>query len=187
MAVNVFNTSVTNENLSRHEMLSWVNANLQSQIGKVEELGTGAAYCQMMDMLFPGENLLRVEFYQEKVISGLVPIKRVKFECKLEHESINNFKLLQASFKKMNVDQVTFYLGLVISLMYPILLQTVDVDKLIKQKFQDNFEFLQWFKKFFDANYTGVEYDALEVRGGANLGSGSGKMGRAPQRSAMPG
>ena len=71
--------------------------------------------------------------------------------------------------------------------MYPILLQTVDVDKLIKQKFQDNFEFLQWFKKFFDANYTGVEYDALEVRGGTNLGSGSGKMGRAPQRSAMPG
>ena len=71
--------------------------------------------------------------------------------------------------------------------MYPILLQTVDVDKLIKQKFQDNFEFLQWFKKFFDANYTWVEYDALEVRGGASLGSGSGKMGRAPQRSAMPG
>ena len=55
MAVNVFNTSVTNENLSRHEMLAWVNGNLQSQIGKVEELGTGAAYCQMMDMLFPGE------------------------------------------------------------------------------------------------------------------------------------
>ena len=54
MAVNVFNTSVTNENLSRHEMLAWVNANLQSQIAKVEELGTGAAYCQLMDMLFPG-------------------------------------------------------------------------------------------------------------------------------------
>ena len=56
MAVNVFNTSVTNENLSRHEMLAWVNANLQSQIGKVEELGTGAAYCQLMDMLFPGKH-----------------------------------------------------------------------------------------------------------------------------------
>ena len=36
-------------------MLAWVNTNLQSQLGKVEELGTGAAYCQMMDMLFPGE------------------------------------------------------------------------------------------------------------------------------------
>ena len=61
----------------------------------------------------------------------------------------------------------------------------MDVDKLIKQKFQDNFEFLQWFKKFFDANYTGVEYDALEVRGGVSLGSG--KKGRAQQRTAMPG
>ena len=27
------------------------------------------------------------------------------------------------------------------------------MDKLSKQKFQDNFEFLQWYKKFFDANY----------------------------------
>merc|ERR1719150_441999 len=102
---------------------------------------------------------------------GLVPIKRVKFECKLEHESINNFKLLQASFKKMNVDQ------------------TVDVDKLIKQKFQDNFEFLQWFKKFFDANYTGEEYCALEVRGGVSLGSGRGGGARLQSRpaTAVPG
>ena len=35
-------------------MLAWVNGNLQSQFGKIEELGTGAAYCQFMDMLFPG-------------------------------------------------------------------------------------------------------------------------------------
>ena len=32
-------------------------------------------------------------------------------------------------------------------------MKAVDVDKLSKQKFQDNFEFLQWYKKFFDANY----------------------------------
>ena len=38
--------------------------------------------------------------------TGLVPIKRVKFDSKLDHEKINNFKLLQAAFKKMNVDQV---------------------------------------------------------------------------------
>lgn len=37
---------------------------------------------------------------------GIVPLKRVKFNSKLEHENINNFKLLQAAFKKMNVDQV---------------------------------------------------------------------------------
>lgn len=29
---------------------------------------------------------------------------------------------------------------------------------------QDNFEFLQWFKKFFDANYDGREYNPLEMR-----------------------
>ena len=55
--------------------------------------------------------------------------------------------------------------------------QDVDVDKLSKQKFQDNFEFLQWLKKFFDANYTGIEYDALEARGGAALGLGRGGGG----------
>jgi len=139
MAVNVYNTSMTNENLSRHEMLAWVNENLQSQFGKIEELGTGAAYCQFMDMLFPGS----------------VPMKRVKYNSKLEHEYISNFKILQAAFKKMKIDQV------------------VEVGKLTKQKFQDNFEFLQWFKKFFDANYSGDEYDAFEARGGAQMGNGS--------------
>jgi microtubule-associated protein, RP/EB family len=47
------------------------------------------------------------------------------------------------------------------------------VDKLIKGRFQDNFEFLQWFKKFFDSNYDGREYDATEARFGIQLGSGA--------------
>lgn len=55
MAVNVFSTSATVENLSRHDMLAWVNDCLQSSFTKVEELCTGAAYCQFMDMLFPGK------------------------------------------------------------------------------------------------------------------------------------
>ena len=46
------------------------------------------------------------------------------------------------------------------------------MDKLIKGRFQDNFEFLQWFKKFFDANFDGSPYDALEARGGEVLGLG---------------
>lgn len=48
------------------------------------------------------------------------------------------------------------------------------MDKLIKGRFQDNFEFLQWFKKFFDANYDGSPYDAAEVREGGPLGQGPG-------------
>ena len=44
--------------------------------------------------------------------------------------------------------------------------QIVPVDKLIKGRFQDNFEFIQWFKKFFDANYDGAPYDAVAARAG---------------------
>lgn len=152
MAVNVYATSGTTDNLSRHDMLNWVNDCLQTRFGKIEEMCTGAAYCQFMDMLFPGS----------------VHLKKVKFNTKLEHEYINNFKVLQASFKKMQVDKI------------------VPVDRLIKGKFQDNFEFLQWFKKFFDANYGGQEYDALEMRGGEPVGDSSkagARVGVAAPRS----
>jgi hypothetical protein len=38
---------------------------------------------------------------------------------------------------------------------------------LVKGKFQDNFEFIQWFKKFFDANYTEAQdYDPVAARDG---------------------
>lgn len=126
MAVNVYSTNVTTENLSRHDMLLWVNDCLSAQFNKIEELctgkwkivwldlfvhktqyvvkskmltaivyslrhSTGSAYCQYMDMLFPGS----------------VPMKRVKFRTNLEHEYIQNFKILQGAFKKMNVDKVS--------------------------------------------------------------------------------
>lgn len=38
------------------------------------------------------------------------------------------------------------------------------MDRLIKLKFQDNLEFLQWMKKFWDANYPGGRYDAISRR-----------------------
>ncbi|XP_063977497.1 microtubule-associated protein RP/EB family member 1 isoform X3 [Diachasmimorpha longicaudata] len=160
MAVNVYATNVTTDNLSRHDMLAWVNDCLQSSFSKIEELCTGAAYCQFMDMLFPNS----------------VPLKRVKFRTNLEHEYIQNFKILQGGFKKMNVDKI------------------VPIDRLTKGRFQDNFEFLQWFKKFFDANYSGNEgYDALTMRGGEPMGSGgnnaprgSGLTKRTSPRDAPP-
>merc|ERR1712083_544656 len=88
-----------------------------------------------------------------------VQLKKVKFRTKLEHEYIQNFKVLQAAFKRMTVDKI------------------VPVDKLIKGRFQDNFEFLQWFKKFFDANNQGQDYDPVAARGGGTeLNSGNGAM-----------
>jgi hypothetical protein len=38
---------------------------------------------------------------------GSVIMKRIKFKTNLEHEYIQNFKILQAAFKKMNVDKVS--------------------------------------------------------------------------------
>merc|ERR1719270_890005 len=93
-----------------------------------------------------------------------VQLKKVKFRTKLEHEYIQNFKVLQASFKRMQVDKI------------------VPVDRLIKGRFQDNFEILQWFKKFFDANYQGGDYDPVGARGGIILDSGNG----AAPTSRMP-
>lgn len=40
------------------------------------------------------------------------------------------------------------------------------MEKLVKGRFQDNLDFIQWFKKFFDANYDGKEYDPVEARQG---------------------
>nr|XP_023996477.1 microtubule-associated protein RP/EB family member 3-like [Salvelinus alpinus] len=130
MAVNVHATSVSCDTLSRHDMLAWLNDSLHLTYTKIEQLCSGAAYCQFMDMLFP----------------GCVLLKKVKFAARLEHEFINNFKVLQASFKRMGVDKI------------------IPVERLVKGRFQDNFEFIQWFKKFFDANYDGKEYDPVTTR-----------------------
>ena len=52
-----------------------------------------------------------------------------------------------------------------------IFFQIIPVDRLVKGRFQDNFEFLQWFKKFFDANYDGRTYNAFAERGGQSIGN----------------
>jgi len=148
MAVNVHSTNNQADNLSRQDMLAWVNDSLQTNYGKIEELCSGAAYCQFMDLLFPGSLML----------------KKVKFNSKLEHEAIANYKVLQGCFKKLSVDKI------------------VPVERLVKGKFQDNFEFVQWFKRFFDANYSGEgDYDPVGARGGETMGNAkSGALNKAP-------
>lgn len=67
--------------------------------------------------------------------------------------------------------------------------QVIPVDRLIKGRFQDNFEFLQWFKKFFDANYEAQDYDPSEARGDILLGSGvndlTGFIASPPPRPSL--
>ncbi|POV96500.1 hypothetical protein PSHT_15103 [Puccinia striiformis] len=112
---------------SRAELVAWVNDLLQLNYTKVEQCGSGAAYAQIIDSI-----------YQD------VPLSRVKMNANQEYEYLNNFKVIQAAFKKHQIDKL-----------------------LIKCKMQDNLEFLQWLKKYWDMHYPGGNYDAMARRKGA--------------------
>ena len=102
--------------MSRGELLQWVNNTLKLSYSKIEQMGSGAAYCKMLDLMYP----------------GAVPMGKVNWKAKFDYEYVNNFKVLQQSFTKLNI------------------LKHIDVERLVKCKYQDNLEFLQWFKKIFD-------------------------------------
>ncbi|OBZ71089.1 Protein BIM1 [Grifola frondosa] len=114
---------------SRTELLAWLNDLLQVNYTKIEQCGTGGAYCQIMDSIF-----------------GDVPMARVKMNAKHEYEFIANFKILQNVFRSH---------------------KPIPVEKLVKCKMQDNLEFLQWSKRFWDTNFGGQGYDAVGRRRGA--------------------
>ncbi|KAJ2936828.1 hypothetical protein H1R20_g235, partial [Candolleomyces eurysporus] len=70
---------------------------------------------------------------------------------KHEYEYVANYKILQNVFKARKIDK------------------PIPVEKLVKCKMQDNLEFLQWIKRFWESNYGGQGYDAVARRKGATL------------------
>ncbi|KAM3162023.1 hypothetical protein ACU8KH_04152 [Lachancea thermotolerans] len=114
---------------SRSELLSWLNELLKLNYVKIEQCGTGAAYCQIIDSIYRD-----------------VPMHRVKFNATAEYEFLTNFKILQSSFTKHRLEK------------------TILVEKLVRCRFQDNLEFLQWLKKFWVQNKDESEYDAESRR-----------------------
>lgn len=91
-----------------------------------------------------------------------VPMSRVKFNVNSEYAYIQNFKVLQNTFAKHHVDK------------------PIPVEALTKCKMQDNLEFLQWTKRFWDQYFPGGDYDAVARRKGAPVsGGGGGPAARA--------
>ncbi|KAI2612002.1 calponin homology domain-containing protein [Hypoxylon fragiforme] len=88
-----------------------------------------------------------------------VPMSRVKFNVNSEYAYIQNFKVLQNTFAKHAVDK------------------PVPVEALVKCKMQDNLEFLQWTKRYWDQYYPGGDYDAVARRKGGALPAGGGGGG----------
>lgn len=129
---------------SRQELVQWLNSLLQLNITKVEQCGTGAALCQVFDSIYMD-----------------VPMSRVKFNVNGEWAYVQNFKILQNTFTKHQIDK------------------PIPVEALVKCKMQDNLEFLQWTKKFWDLNFPDHDYDAVARRKGAPLGNAGGAAPRA--------
>ncbi|KAJ2977264.1 hypothetical protein NQ176_g4467 [Zarea fungicola] len=121
---------------SRQELVQWLNNLLQLNITKVEQCGTGAALCQVYDSIYMD-----------------VPMHKVKFNVNGEYAYVQNFKVLQNTFAKHQIDK------------------PIPIEQLVKCKMQDNLEFLQWTKKFWDLNFPDHEYDAVARRKGGSLGA----------------
>jgi len=136
--------------VGRVELLNWLNDLLKLDYTKVEQACTGAAYCQIMDAIYPGK----------------VPVSKINFGAKHEYEWVANFKILQNAFDKLAIDKY------------------IDVAKLVKGRYQDNLEFLQWIKRYFDLNYSGGEYNAVERRNLASKGGSPSSGISAPPKKA---
>ena len=99
---------------SRSELLAWVNELLQINYTRVEQCGTGAAYCQVLDSIYRA-SIRSISFYPRFLsgsfayVSGFsvdLPMTRVKMNAKHEYEFIANFKVMQNVFKAKRIDKV---------------------------------------------------------------------------------
>ncbi len=74
---------------------------------------------------------------------------KVNWKAKNDYEFIGNLKILQNAFDKIGIKR------------------HVEVEKLAKAKYQDNLEFIQWLKRYYDINCgeRGSNYQAEERRG----------------------
>mmetsp|Transcript_6484 Transcript_6484/g.14892 ORF Transcript_6484/g.14892 Transcript_6484/m.14892 type:complete len:267 (-) Transcript_6484:31-831(-) len=78
---------------------------------------------------------------------GAVSMKKVNWMARDEHQCIPNYKVLQQAFSKVGIQR------------------HIEVDKLVRGKYQDNLEMLQWIKNYFERTFQGTtEYEAAARR-----------------------
>ena len=106
------------------------------------------------------------------IFPGSVAMSRVNWDAKADFEFVQNYKILQNAFNKHKVQRY------------------VDVDKLIRAKYQDNLEFCQWLKAFYEQSgaVRPDDYDPAAVRAKGKGGRPfNQKFGRAPSRRVATG
>ena len=87
----------------------------------------------------------------DSIYPGTFQLQKVKWNAKHDYEFVENYKVLQSAFDKNGIKR------------------HIEVDKLVKARYQDNLEFCQWIKRYFDLNYNGEPYDAVSRRKGQEL------------------
>ena len=95
-------SEIIDPSISRSDLISWLNDLLKVffiiflilkhiiiklNLVRIEQLGTGAVHCQLLDAIYPGK----------------VPLHKVNWRAKFEYEFVYNFKILQQSFTKFNI------------------------------------------------------------------------------------
>jgi RP/EB family microtubule-associated protein len=146
--------------LYRQELLQWLNGLCSLNLTRVEQCGTGYLSCHLSLTYHMHANhcfqcaflrhlrqhlpyacppyLLHHLLQLTPLPSVDMPMARVKFNASADYAYLDNFKILSNAFRKHHVDR------------------PIPVEQLVKCKMQDNLEFLQWTKRFWDQHYPGT-------------------------------
>lgn len=116
--------------------------------GKRELLGWISGFLEMdiakVEVLASGAHYCQM---LDALYPGSVKMSRVNFDAYLEETYLKNWKLVQSAFGKHGIQKM------------------IPVQRLVKARFQDNLEFLQWFHQFFAQSYRAAqEYNPVERR-----------------------
>lgn len=76
-------------NLGRHELLEWVNSQMQTEYTSVEGLADGVAYAQVIDAVNPGS----------------VSILKLNLSTRYPEDNYRNIRLVEEALKKLKVTQ----------------------------------------------------------------------------------
>jgi len=66
-----------------------MNEDFQLNLSKIEQLGTGAVYCQIIDKIYP----------------GTCNMSSVKWGAKFDYEYVDNYKVLNNAFRKNGIQK----------------------------------------------------------------------------------
>ena len=73
----------------RQEIIDWINQTLETNVSRIEQLGAGNLYCQLLDAAYPGK----------------VPLHKIKWNALLELDFLFNYKILQSCFERLGIER----------------------------------------------------------------------------------